>query len=91
MMPSRRRNAARRYSALVLDTRANLWVEHFRLPDAVEPAEWSVFDQTGRWLGVVDLPPDLDVLEIGEDYLIARTTNHLDVELVHLYRLTPDP
>ncbi|HUG39863.1 MAG TPA: hypothetical protein VMM12_05235 [Longimicrobiales bacterium] len=50
-----------------------------------------MFDQTGRWLGVVDLPPDLDVLEIGEDYLIARTTNHLDVELVHLYRLTPDP
>jgi hypothetical protein len=72
---------------LRVDRRDNLWIRAYVPPDATK-AEWSVFDPQGHWLGVVEIPADLEVLEIGDDYLLAKTTDPTDdVERVVLHRL----
>lgn len=74
-------------SQLRVDRQDNLWVRAYVPPDA-EMAEWSVFDPEGHWLGVVEIPAALEVLEIGDDYLLAKSVDPTDdVERVVLHRL----
>ncbi|HEX6040775.1 6-bladed beta-propeller [Longimicrobium sp.] len=74
-------------SQVRVDRQDNLWMQAYVPPDA-EFAEWSVFDPEGHWLGVVPVPANLEVLEIGDDYLLAKTVDPLDdVERVVLHRL----
>lgn len=47
----------------------------------------DVFRPDGVYLGTVQLPHDLDVEEIGEDYVLGKTTDDLDVEYVRVYGL----
>lgn len=74
-------------SQLRVDREDNLWIRAYVPPDA-EMAEWSIFDPEGHWLGVIQIPAELEVLEIGDDYLLAKTVDPLDdVERVVLHRL----
>jgi hypothetical protein len=75
------------YDRMLIDRDGALWLREYRAPADVSVA-WNVFDRPGRWLARVDLPAQLDVRDIGADYLIAITRDSLDVELVQLYRLT---
>ena len=50
-------------------------------------AAYRVFDPEGRMIARVALPPRVTPLEIGEDYLVARRLDELDVEYGELYRL----
>jgi hypothetical protein len=75
------------YDRMLIDRDGALWLREYRAPPDVRVA-WNVFDRSGRWLTRVDLPAQLDVRDIGADYLIAITRDSLDVELVRLYRLT---
>ena len=54
---------------------------------ASAPRNWSVFNADGRWLGEVVLPEDLEVYEIGEDYVLGKETDEFDVEYVRVYRI----
>ena len=47
----------------------------------------DVFRPDGVYLGTVQLPNDLDVEEIGKDYVLGKTTDDLDVEYVRVYGL----
>ena len=38
------------------------------------PPLWMYYDPRGRLTATVMVPPDLDVLEIGMDYLLAQFT-----------------
>jgi hypothetical protein len=74
-------------SQLRVDRADNLWIQAYVPPDA-SVAEWSVFDPQGRWLGVVEVPATLEVLEIGEDWLLAKAVDpHDGVERVVVHRL----
>lgn len=74
-------------TAIHVDRQDNLWLRAYVPPDA-PAAEWSVFDPQGYWLGIVNVPADFHVLEIGEDWMLARTADPLDgVERVVLHRL----
>jgi hypothetical protein len=73
------------YTALKVDRIGNLWARLWANDD--EAAAWDVFDPNGDYLGAIDVPPDLDVIEIGEDYLLARYTRVFGVEEVREYRL----
>jgi len=76
------------YSAIVLDRMGNLWVEVGPHNDA--PAariDYLVFDRAGHLLGTVALPP-LDVLEIGDEYLMGMAQDAMGVEFLHIYELT---
>ena len=72
------------YLQLVVDDRDRLWVRDFTFAD--EPQRWLVISPEGRWLRDVVMPADLEVIEIGDDYVLARETTELDVQLVSLYR-----
>ena len=60
------------YTALKVDAGHRIWARAWAFDD--EAATWDVFDPTGRFLGTVAVPPDLAVLQIGTDYLLARYT-----------------
>ncbi len=77
------------YTALEVDDTHRLWARIWS-PDG-DPATWDVFDQSGRLLGTVVVPPDLDVLQIADDHLLARYTFHPDISELRLFRLTSTP
>lgn len=70
---------------LRVDAAGRLWARDFTFPG--EAQLWKVFDREGRWLGEVETPPELAILEIGEDYLLGRHTNELDVQSVRVHAL----
>jgi hypothetical protein len=74
------------FDRLLPNERGNLWVRDYRpTPDA--PQRWSVFDRSGRWLGELQTPVGIEVYQIGDDFLLGRATDEMDVPFVHLYRL----
>lgn len=74
------------YGRTVLDSEMNLWVEAFRASED-DPADWSVFDKEGIWLGRVTLPKGLEVYEIGADYILGRILGELEVERIEVYEI----
>ncbi len=74
------------FDRVLADALGFLWVEDYRLPGEQAPA-WTVFDPTGRVLGLVELPPDLTIFEIGEDYVLGRVSDDLGIEYVQLWPL----
>ena len=74
------------FSALHSDPRDYLWVQEYRFPEQDENV-WTVFDTHGRVQGFVETPPDLEISEIGEDYILGTMTDELGVERVQLWPL----
>ncbi len=76
------------YSGLEVDALDHLWVREFELPgdEGANPV-WTVFDPEGRALGFVETPAGLTIYEIGEDYILGKTVDELDVEYVQLWEL----
>lgn len=52
------------------------------------PRVWAVFRGDGRWLGDVEVPGGLEVLEVGSDFVLALRHDELDVPYVQLHELT---
>ena len=75
------------YGSVKADARRYLWVEEYRLPDE-ERRRWSVYDFDGCVREVVDMPRDLEVFEIGPDYVLGKTQDELDVEQVQVWPLS---
>lgn len=74
------------YRSLHLDRLGNLWVEEYRRPGDEQPV-WQVFDRDGLLAARVRTPEGLDVLDIGDDYLLGLARDELDVEQLRLHRL----
>lgn len=77
------------YFELRTDRAGRLWVRDLDLawlhpPDSLR---WTVFDPLGRLLARAVLPGSVLPLEIGEDYVLARWRDELDVDHVALYDL----
>jgi len=82
--------AAENFPALLelhTDAEDRLWVLELSVPGEGGPGRWLVFDPQGRLVARASLPLDLQVLEIGEDYLLAAVTDNLDVEHVRMWRI----
>lgn len=74
---------------IVVDADGYLWVQSsVRRGEHVSP--WDVFDREGRWLGSVEMARQLEVYEIGTDYVLGKTEDALGIEAVHLHRLVRD-
>ncbi len=74
------------YDAILVDAAGLVWVRHYLAPKAIR-SRWSVFSREGHWLGDVTIPPDLEVYEIGPDFLLGKTHDALDAEAIVLYDL----
>lgn len=74
------------FTEIIEDHEGNVWVRHSRSPrDSVQT--WSVFDTRARWLGEVDLPRSLSVIDIGDDEILGAELDSLGVSYVTVYRL----
>lgn len=74
------------YETLSVDRTGNLWVQLFEVPGNPERT-WSVFTADGAWLGDVVFPDRFRPLEIGDDYVLGRFGDDLDVEHVQVWPL----
>ena len=64
-----------------------LWVGR-RTGSWWEIGDYDVFDEDGRWVSTVVMPPEIEeVHEIGADYILAHATDELDVPYLRMYRL----
>jgi len=71
---------------ILIDTEGNLWIRESSRPGA-QHSQWSVFAPSGELLGSLDMPPRLDVLEVGTDYVLGLARDDMDVEYILKYRL----
>lgn len=74
------------FGRALVDRLGYLWIEEYRLPGE-DHRLWTVFDPEGRVLGLVDMPEINRILEIGEDYILGRREDELDIEYVDLWTL----
>ena len=75
------------YSAILTDTDRNLWV---RRGDAERdlPGRWWVFAPDGRWMTETRIPPGIEPLAIGRNYVLGLRRTPLGVEHVVMYELS---
>ena len=74
------------YSDLHADPLGYLWAERFH--HEYDPERlWDVYSGVGEFMGTVELPAGLWVLEIGEDYVLGIHYDDLGVEYVREYGL----
>lgn len=77
------------FAGAVGDALDHLWIAEFERPgEEYDGMLWTVFDREGRVLGLIETPEGLTIFEIGEDYILAKVTDALDIEYVRLWGLT---
>jgi hypothetical protein len=59
------------HGALVVDVLGNLWIQDYPRPTSTTVA-WSVFNVQGQEIAMATLPTNLEVYEIGNDYVLGR-------------------
>ena len=75
------------YRSMVVDAERRVWLERFQMPGVDALRAWDVIDSNGAWLGVVQVPRNLRIFQIGRDYLLGRSLDSLGVERVQLHAL----
>lgn len=73
-------------SGLLLDALDRLWIRRGPI-DPAEPSTWRIFTRDGHWISDVILPPGLEPIDVGEEYLIGVRTDVLGVETVEVMPL----
>ena len=75
------------YSQITLDRSGNLWVELGPVTEGASVSvDYLVFDSVGALLGAVALPP-IQVLEIGENYVMGLYRDEFEVEYLQVYEI----
>ena len=74
------------YGSILVDEVGNLWVQKYRAPGDSSWA-WVVFDADRQMLGVVEMPPGLEIYQIGQDFVLGKWRDESDVEHVGFYDL----
>ncbi len=76
------------FADLLIDGDQNLWVQEFAAPGATE-LRWLVFDRDGAFRGIVAVPTELRITDLGTGEVIGVWNDDLDVESVRIYSLQP--
>lgn len=74
------------FDAIVVDDEGNIWVRRYEPPWELD-RRWIVFDRRGRWLGSVEIPSGLRIIQIGPDFVLGVYRDDLDIERVRLHML----
>lgn len=75
------------FESLYVDPEGNIWAGQRRYGPSDNMTDFFVFAKDGRYLGIVEMPAKLSVLQIGSDFILAQLSDDLDVHYVHLYRI----
>ena len=73
--------------SLHVDPEGNIWAGERRYGAGRDLTDFFVFAKDGRYLGIVEVPAKLSVLQVGSDFILAQFIDDLDVQYVHLYRI----
>lgn len=73
------------YGSIVTDRAGNLWVEDY--DGMTDAPHWTVYDASGERVARIALPADFTPYDIGEDWILGRELDDLEIEHVRLYRL----
>ncbi|MEX2285159.1 MAG: hypothetical protein WEE89_21915 [Gemmatimonadota bacterium] len=73
------------YGALALDRSGNLWLQDF--PGLADDQRWTIFDAGGARVARMVLPRQFTPYDIGDDWILGRELDELDVEHVRLYAI----
>jgi hypothetical protein len=71
---------------LKTDALGNVWIGEYRKSRDRE-RHWMVFDSRGHLLGPIRTPTDLNILEIGAEYILGVARDELRVEHVPMHRI----
>ena len=76
------------FTSVIADAEDHLWVEEYEVPgEEREGVLWTVLDPGGRVLGFVETPEGLEIYEIGDDFILGRVRDELDVEYIQVWPL----
>lgn len=75
------------FAALQVDRDFNLWLRAFPAPGDTTRSWYVVSAGYGTWLGTVNFPDRVSPLDIGENYVLTRFGDELDVEHIQLWEL----
>ena len=71
-----------------VDWDQRLWISSWPWPSRYEPSlDWTVFDREGRWLGRVQAPPGVTIVDARGDTLVGIWRDEFDVAYVQLHLL----
>ena len=74
------------YARILASSGGTIWVQQSgKWPDHAD--KWWVFDASGRWLGVVEMPVKLRVLAVDHEFVIGVFRDEFDIENIRLHRL----
>lgn len=73
------------YGTFRLDRAGRLWVQDY--PGIDDSNDWSIYDSGGVLAARITLPDTFTPYDIGDDWLLGRETDELEVEHVRMYRL----
>ena len=74
------------YARILAGSEGTIWVQQSgKWPDHAE--KWWVFDASGRWLGVVEMPAKLRILAVDDEFVIGVFRDEFDIENIRLHRL----
>jgi hypothetical protein len=74
------------FKEITTDRSGRLLVRNWEAFDS-EAVDWLVFETDGHLIANLTVPSDLQLLEIGNDYVIGIWKDDLDVEFVRVYGL----
>ena len=66
----------------------SIWIRRYAEPDRSAPADFEVFDSTGRWLGGVRMPAGFDPARITAGAVVGTGSDENDVQTFRVYRLS---
>jgi hypothetical protein len=75
------------FDAILVDSEGYLWVRSYRMPGDTDADRWSVFDQNGALLGEVETPSQLQVRQIGGDFVLGIVHDDFGVPSVRAHAL----
>jgi len=75
------------FESLHVDPEGNIWAGQRRYGAGDDMTDFFVFAGDGRYLGIVEVPARLSVLQVGTDFILAQSSDDLDVQYVLLYRI----
>ena len=70
------------------DSEGRIWLPSYRPGDRSEGApHYTVIGADGEWLGTVEAPPKLTILDVAHGLVLGVQLNEMDVETVVVYEL----
>ena len=73
------------YGRLAVDRSGNLWLQDY--PALADDQRWTIFDPEGARIARLVLPRRFTPYDIGEDWIMGRELDDLDVEHVRQYAI----